>query len=45
MAVEAVHLNVGTEGKNPLLTVNLNISSDENLKLKFRSPSYTVHVL
>ena len=45
MAVKAVHLNVGIEGKNPLLTINLNIFSDENLKLNFRSPSYSTRVI
>ena len=45
MAVKAVHLNVGIEGKNPLLTINLNIFSDENLKLNFRSPSYSTCVI
>lgn len=34
---------MGIEGKNPLLTIiiNLNIFSDENLKLNLRSPSYS----
>ena len=47
MAVKAVHLNMGIEGKNPLLTIiiNLNIFLDENLKLNFRSPSYSTCVI
>ena len=45
MAVKAVHLNMGIEGKNPLQTINLNIFSDENLKLNFRSPSYSTRVI
>ena len=45
MAVKAVHLNVAIEEKNTLLTINLNIFSDENLKLNFRSPSYSTCVI